>query len=389
MNADGSDPRRLTNHQAIDYSPAWSHDGSKIAFISDRDGNKEIYLMEIPVEPGGAVGKPWRLTDNEARDWDPSWSPDGTQIVFVSDRDGDAEIFVVDVDPESEVIEPNLMQLTENDLKDENPAWSPNGARIAFTSKRAGKFEIYVMDLADRGEPTQLTNNEVNDYGPAWSPDGGQILFYSSIQGYQQIHLMNADGSNVIQLTDEAASSWWPDWSPDGEQITFCAIKEDGNLHDIYVMNADGSNQKQVTEDSFDNWWPAWRPSLSPESASVSLSVAEIIARLEGLPLEEFFEESYRQLLLRNPETITYFGVAESLGMRNDRLNDLSDVYLRETQELESAILDLLRSYNRDDLPQGQQVSYDVYEWYLDDLVRGHEFMYYDYPVHHFLTNYP
>jgi uncharacterized protein (DUF885 family)/pimeloyl-ACP methyl ester carboxylesterase len=113
--------------------------------------------------------------------------------------------------------------------------------------------------------------------------------------------------------------------------------------------------------------------------------VADIVASLEGLPIDEFFEESYKQLLLRNPEYLTDVGLAEAYGLRHDQLNDLSDAYIRETQQLESAILNLLRGYDRAMLTPDQQISYDVYEWYLDDLVRGHEFMYHNYPVTHFL----
>jgi uncharacterized protein (DUF885 family) len=127
---------------------------------------------------------------------------------------------------------------------------------------------------------------------------------------------------------------------------------------------------------------------LATPVPQADMSIGEILTSLQGLSLDDFFEESYRQLLLRDPEKLTVLGIAESFGLRNDRLNDISDAYIRETQELEAAILDLLRAYDRDELTPEQQVSYDVYEWYLDDLVRGHEFMYYDYPIHHFFSGY-
>jgi len=129
-------------------------------------------------------------------------------------------------------------------------------------------------------------------------------------------------------------------------------------------------------------------PTVTPETPATPPPVADIVASLEGLTLDDFFEESYKQLRLRDPEGLTYDGLVEEYGLRNDQLNNLSDAYIRETQELEAAILDLLRTYNRAELTPEQQVSYDVYEWYLDDLVRGHEFMYYDYPVHHFIGSY-
>ncbi|MBU7025417.1 MAG: DUF885 domain-containing protein, partial [Theionarchaea archaeon] len=116
-------------------------------------------------------------------------------------------------------------------------------------------------------------------------------------------------------------------------------------------------------------------------------TVEDIITELKGLPIDEFFEESFKQFLLRDPQEITRLGLSKSFGLRNDQLNNFSDAYIRETQTLEAELLKLLRMYDRSALTKEQQISYDVYEWFLDDLVRGHEFRYYNYPVHHFLTS--
>jgi uncharacterized protein (DUF885 family) len=113
-----------------------------------------------------------------------------------------------------------------------------------------------------------------------------------------------------------------------------------------------------------------------------------ILAELEGLPIDQFFDESYKQLLLREPETLTYAHLSQEFGLRDDQLNNISDVYLRQTQELEVAILEMLRSYDREQLAPDQQLSYDIYEWDLDNRVRGHQFMYYDYPITHFIFSY-
>ncbi len=112
----------------------------------------------------------------------------------------------------------------------------------------------------------------------------------------------------------------------------------------------------------------------------------DLIDGLEDLPFDDFLEDSYHRLMLRDPEYITELGLADAFGIRNDQLTDISDKYLRETQQLESAILELLGSYDRSQLTPDQQISYYVYEWYLGDRVRGHEFMYYDYPITHFIT---
>ena len=122
---------------------------------------------------------------------------------------------------------------------------------------------------------------------------------------------------------------------------------------------------------------------LPPES-----SIDQVIAGLEGLPIDEFFDESYKQILLREPEVLTYAHLSQEFGLRDDQLNDLSDAYLRQTQQLEVAILDLLRTHDREQLTPDQQLSYDIYEWDLDNRIRGHQFMYNDYPLTHFIFSY-
>ncbi|MBU7017149.1 MAG: DUF885 domain-containing protein, partial [Theionarchaea archaeon] len=121
-------------------------------------------------------------------------------------------------------------------------------------------------------------------------------------------------------------------------------------------------------------------PETTPDTTSTDAN------SLGGLPIDEFFEESYNLLLLRNPEYLTELGIADLYGVGNDQLTDISDSYIRETQELVTTLLQLLREYDRSTLTPEEQISYDVYEWYLDDLVQMQEFMYYDYPVTHFIT---
>ena len=144
-------PTRLTRHSASDWFPAWSPDGTQIAFDSDRDGNWEIYVMAAD------GSQPTRLTRNSAWDWFPAWSPDGTQIAFQSDRDGNHEIYVMAADGSQPT------RLTRNSASDWSPAWSPDGTQIAFLSDRDGNDEIYVM-AADGSQPTRLTRNSGSDW---------------------------------------------------------------------------------------------------------------------------------------------------------------------------------------------------------------------------------
>ena len=116
------------------------------------------------------------------------------------------------------------------------------------------------------------------------------------------------------------------------------------------------------------------------------LNPAELAASLEGLPIDEFFYESFRLLMLRDPEAITNEGIEELLDAPSGQLNNLSDDYIRDTQTLEIEIYNLLVSYDRASLTPEQQTSYDVYTWYLEDLIAAHDFIYNDFPASHFLT---
>jgi TolB protein len=139
---------------------------AQIIFVSDRNGNWEIYLLN-------AKGLR-NLTRHPALDSDPAWSPDGSKIAFASNRDGrKSDIYVMDADGR------NVRRLTRDPAEDCLPSWSPDGRRIAFTSYRDGKGEIYVVDV-DGGNLRNLTNYPAaNDIEPAWSPDGGKIAFVS------------------------------------------------------------------------------------------------------------------------------------------------------------------------------------------------------------------
>ena len=148
---------QLTDNEADDNSPSWLQDG-RISFISDRDGDLEIYVMN---SDGSGVTQ---LTHNQASDSMPSWSPDGRRIAFTSDRDGDLEIYVMNSDGSG------VTQLTHNQASDSMPFWSPDGRRIAFASDRDGDYEIYVMNLYG-SDVRQLTHNEADDFLTGWLPD--------------------------------------------------------------------------------------------------------------------------------------------------------------------------------------------------------------------------
>ncbi|MEK7450264.1 MAG: DPP IV N-terminal domain-containing protein [Planctomycetota bacterium] len=262
MDADGKNPTRLTHKGADDRfpmtmpgneTPAWSPDGTKIAFCSGRNGNPGIWIMS-------ADGKDQiRLTDNSEGHFSPVWSSNGTKIAFSSGIIGKSEIYVIDADGK------NQIRLTNNQVADLFPSWSPDGTKIAFFSGLDNNSEIYVMD-ADGKNQIRLTNNQVEDLFPAWSPDGKRIVFVSGLLYQSKIYVMDADGKNLTKLTDNNAAVSSLTWSPDGTKIAFSL--HDGNNSDIYVMDTDGKNQIQLTDNNRHGGYdgsPAWSPLSFPE----------------------------------------------------------------------------------------------------------------------------
>ena len=233
MHADGSNPVQLTQPQSSDDCPAWSPDGTRIAFTSVRDGNQgDIYTMAAD---GSHVV---RLTQHPSIDTDPAWSPDGTRIAFLSLRDGDWEIYVMHADGS------HVVRLTQHPSYDTDHAWSPDGTRIAFTSLRAGNWDIYTMHT-DGSHVVRLTQHPSTDTSPAWSPDGAQVAFFSKRSGVREdLYVMNADGSDPVRLTRNSQAFRFgcnsPAWSPDGTKIAFTAWRPD-DLN-IYVLRVDGTN---------------------------------------------------------------------------------------------------------------------------------------------------
>ena len=155
-NPDGVNEFRLTD--GADSSPRWSPTSDHIAFISDRDGYSDLYVMEVV---DGNRANVVRITRTESAEYDIAWSPNGRLIAFVSEHEGNAEIYLASADGES------VTRLTFNDAVDEQPAWSASGKKIAFVSYLDGDGEIFVMD-PDGGNQTRLTRNDANDTQPSW-----------------------------------------------------------------------------------------------------------------------------------------------------------------------------------------------------------------------------
>lgn len=214
----------------------------RIVFMSDRDGNREIYTMN----PDGSDWE--RLTNHPEQDIYPSWSPDKRTIVFVSNReDARDNIYTMNADGS------RVRRLTQGSSYSQDPAFSPDGRYIAYSSDETGSFDIYVMD-ADGSNPRRLTNSEDYDLQPAWSPDGTQIMFVRDVDFTPKIFVMNNDGSGerllVSNFENDNDLFNSPIWSPDGTEIAFAVelfFSNGSSLTDIYIYDLQSNEERLVT----------------------------------------------------------------------------------------------------------------------------------------------
>ncbi|MFC1563511.1 PKD domain-containing protein [candidate division KSB1 bacterium] len=252
MDPDGSNQTRLTfNTGSNEMMPAWSPDGSKIAFVTDRHGKREIYLMNADGT------NQTRLTFNTGfHDQGPSWSPDGSKIAYYNYQYGRTEIFVMNADGSGSTRLNSGISGWNHD-----PEWSPDGSKIIFRSDYGGNSELWAVNADGSGKVNITSTGNYNEYHPSWSPVNNRIVYNAnagssaSSSTPHDIWVMNADGSGKTNLTNSSGySEGSPDWSIAGDQISFHANR-DGNV-EIYAIGSDGSNPVNLTNNPGNDYNP-------------------------------------------------------------------------------------------------------------------------------------
>lgn len=239
-------------------SPAPIRD--QIVFVSARDGNSEIYTVNI--DGTGLT----RLTNDVATDEFPTWSPDGQHIAFQSNRTGSFEIYVMKADGSG------VIQRTFSGGFTEHPTWSPDGETIAYSTLSDGSANIWKVG-AFSGSPSLLFSAPGRDGDPDWSPNEARLALSSDWYAYDfvtDIFLVGTDGSGFTGLTDnifDQVDYLQPAWSPDGLKLSVAIVQstEIGTeIGQLGLMNPDGSSLGAVAPAA-----PETRSSWAPDGQRI------------------------------------------------------------------------------------------------------------------------
>jgi TolB protein len=214
-----------------DSEAAVSPEGRRIAFVSERDGNEELYVADA------STGEVVRLTRNQRPDRRPAWSPDGRDIVWQGGPPGAADLFVMRATGARKRL------LVGGPGDDVDPAWSPDGARIAFSSTRSGSRQLWAA-AAGGGEPELLAQIPGRTHAPAWSPGGRRLAFMRESGGDTDVWMLELSDGTTRKLTRGAPRDSRPDWSPTGKSIAFARTAAGSSS--IWVVGTDGSPATHV-----------------------------------------------------------------------------------------------------------------------------------------------
>lgn len=280
MNPDGSEQVNLTQHPAEDYDPAWSPNGKQILFSSNRDGTFDLYLMEAD---GTNVRKVFK---NSKYRRNPVWSPDGKRVVYEQGTPqkvkqivglfliprADLTIYIATLNGDS----------VEKLADGFDPNWSPDGREIAFAVGGREGTPLGIFDLQKRSQKTILSKENPWINSPTWSPRGDKIVFAKldgvsfDGQGFlfsnkSMLYIVNRDGTGLHQITkDEGKRYSSPTWSPHGNELAYTAFG--GGSIQIFKMDLDGRNATQLTYLGRSNSRPDWFDpfySVSPSAQSL------------------------------------------------------------------------------------------------------------------------
>lgn len=250
MDYDGQNPIKVTSRFAHAMAPAWRPDGKELVFTAITKNNKNVrnhnlFVYNLP------TGKIEMLSNKPGINSGASFSPNGHQIALTMSFPGNPEIFLMD--PSSKVIQ----RVTNSFGLDVDPAWSPDGKWLAFVSDRSGRPMVYKME-ANGANVQRLTYAGFYNATPSWSPQGGKMAFAGWDAGKFDIFIMNVDGTSLERLTKNMGNNEDPDFAPDGYFIVYSSNRK--GKKNLYITNVDNTVHRQITSDFGNCEAPKWGP---------------------------------------------------------------------------------------------------------------------------------
>jgi TolB protein len=243
---DGANLTQVTKHGSISILPAFSPDGSKIAYVSYKDRYQFLYILEL------ATGKSSSLSKEVGMNSAPVWAPDGSRLAIVLSKDANSEIYLVNADGS------NKRRLTNDPAVDTSPSFSPDGKQVCFVSERGGNAQVWAMNT-DGGNARRLSLQGGKSYDPAWSPNGEFIAYVveQSGDGFE-IYVMNADGGNPRRLTASVGSNESPSWSADSRHVMFSSTRN--GSPELWTVTLATGEERQVPSVNVRAQAPDWGP---------------------------------------------------------------------------------------------------------------------------------
>jgi TolB protein len=246
MDADGANQRQLTNDRSLGCTPCWGAKATELYYTSYKDFNPDLCGVNVNASSS------WFISRLPGFNLSPCWSEKSQRLVLTLGKDGNSEIYTMTRNGNS------LKRLTFNRAIDASPSWSPEGNQIIFTSDRDGSPQLYLMNSEGFGVKRVTFQGTYND-SAVWSPKGDRIAFVARLHGVFNIYVMNIDGTDWVQLTANQGNNEDPSWAPDGQHIVFTSNRT--GRDQIYVMCIDGTAQQQLTFKGA-NHSSAWSPFL-------------------------------------------------------------------------------------------------------------------------------
>ena len=239
---DGHGVEQLTNSRSISLTPSLSPDGRYLAYTDFTSGRPALYIKNLVDKKTSAVTK-------SGVSIAPCWR-NNNEVATTLSYEGDQEIYLIK--PDGSI----SRRVTFSRGIDVSPTFSPDGSKMAFVSSRNGQPQIFIQDLQS-GQARRLSFNGRYNTQPSWSPSGDKIVF-STMEGRGTIDLfvINADGSELRQLTKNSGENEHPTWSPNGEMIVFSSTRQ--GKKKLFVMDANGENQRRLLQGDGEEMQPAW-----------------------------------------------------------------------------------------------------------------------------------